>query len=210
MYQWPVFLPEFSSLSLASNHTLQDQSFESCPPFHCGNFSSINFPFYRNDGWKDCGLPALGLTCDTDQASLYSGGIVYEIDNISTVSLFILFRPISIYTSLNAGEFHGCTGSFLYYSNTLTNMSHPQKDGENNCQSVVLFVQKSSYERHRDDLPSVLVRDWSFSCHFAEFAAYVRNQGVHDSALGDFVCYCSDGPRPSRCGISSTVGSGIC
>ncbi|KAL4179011.1 hypothetical protein AMTRI_Chr13g85120 [Amborella trichopoda] len=164
MYQWPVFLPEFSSLSLASNHTLQDQSFESCPPFHCGNFSSINFPFYRNDGWKDCGLPALGLTCDTDQASLYSGGIVYEIDNISTVNreirlknikfvnnlvsgnylptqntilVFILFRPISIYTSLNAGEFHGCT------------------DGENNCQSVVLFVQKSSYERHRDDLPSV-------------------------------------------------------
>ncbi|ERM97423.1 hypothetical protein AMTR_s05350p00001790 [Amborella trichopoda] len=89
-------------------------------------------------------------------------------------------------------------------------MSHPQKDGENNCQSVVLFVQKSSYERHRDDLPSVLVRDWSFSCHFAEFAAYVKNQGVHVSTLGDFVCYCSDGPRPSRCGISSTVGSGIC
>ncbi|KAL4179019.1 hypothetical protein AMTRI_Chr13g117990 [Amborella trichopoda] len=191
MYQWLVFLLEVFLLISGLDHTLQDQSFISCPPFDCGNFSGLKFPFYGSDGWQDCGLPPLGLTCDTDEASLYFGGIVYEnlgsgncllpalSSNTKYELLFIVFRPISIYTSLNAVLFYGCIGSYLYYSDTLTNVSHFQKDLENNCAFVSLLVQKSSYKNHRDELPSVFDEGLEFQWPFYRGCSICEDQGVH-------------------------------
>ncbi|ERN04058.1 hypothetical protein AMTR_s00079p00194400 [Amborella trichopoda] len=180
------FLAGIFLLISGLDHTLQDQSFISCPPFDCGNFSGLKFPFYRSDGWQDCGLPPLGLTCDTDEASLYFGGIVYEVDNISIPNreiplkniefvknlgsgncllpalssntkyelLFIVFRPISIYTSLNAVL-------------VLIIPSYPWK------------MPKSSYKSHRDELPSVFYEGLEFQWPFYRGCSICEDQGVH-------------------------------